>query len=75
MKENTYDFTEAAKWLDCYSAKEMADTLKDESLNLVNIGLEKDDSVDPKERVLRMQEAVNFVCGFLGTIKVKGALP
>lgn len=64
-----YDFTEAANWLGYYPAKEMAQTLRENALNLVNMGLEKSDGIDPKERVLRMMEAVNFVCGFLDTIK------
>lgn len=71
MTPTRYDFTEAEKWLSCYPANEMAGTLKEEALNLVNIGLEKEDGIDPKERVLRMMEAVNFVCGFLDTIKEK----
>ncbi len=64
-----YDFTETERWLNSYPAKEMAETLKDEALNLVNMGLEKEDGIDPKERVLRMMESVNFVRDFLDTIK------
>lgn len=63
-----YDFTAAAKWLGMYSPEEMAQTLKEGALGLVSMGLEKDDGTDPKERVLRMMEAVNFVCDFLATV-------
>lgn len=64
-----YDFTETADWLGSYTAKEMTDRLKDSALALVDFGLEKGNGIDPKETVLRMMEAVNFVCGFFDTIK------
>lgn len=64
-----YDFTETANWLGSYTAKEMTDQLKDSALALVDFGLEKGNGIDPKETVLRMMEAVNFVCGFFDTIK------
>lgn len=66
-----YDFTEAEKWLKCYSAKEMAEMLKDNAMNLVSMGLGQSDGIDPKEHVLHMMEAVNFVCDFLNTIETE----
>ena len=68
-----YDFTAAQEWLNHYPAKDMSDQLKDNALGFVNFGLELHEDTDPKEKVLRLMEAVNFVCGFLDTIKeVKG---
>ena len=67
----TYDFTETAKWLEYYPANEMAEMLKDNAMNLVSMGLGQSDGTDPKEHVLHMMEAVNFVCGFLHTIGTK----
>lgn len=71
----SYDFTQTAGWLESYPAKEMADSLKDNALALVGVGLEKPDGADPKETVLKMMEAVNFVCSFLDTIKEKEVQP
>ncbi len=64
-----YDFTKATEWLECYPVNVMADELKCNALSLVDLGLGKESLTDPKETVLKMQEAVNFVCGFLETIK------
>lgn len=68
--ETKYDLTEAAQWLEVYSPEDMAERLKTRAIELAGTGLENDD-FDPKVRVLRMQEAVLFVCGFLETIKKK----